>query len=355
MHEQGPLDAFRKSSLLGGRSADGFISQLEHKSLLSLLGLRGMAHTFLLATKDEHALTDVPIHMREYVQGECWSICHDTQDIMKQYPHMQDVSAWLNCRHAGSNFSSCAENQDHLSWVAVKPTPAPCPYVAVRDSAQVVLVENTLTSDGVLPSIRVIDRRHHETGLWCFECADVCWAPSSVDANAVRSLHHVYGLGQNKSDFIWPDEPCLRGGCVRSHTAHNVGSNLNFDKHLCSDTQLEQLLKFPGAWKHTSSVLHDSCPWELSDGAELVLPDAVRPHWRKPFINLKTMLQGVAQNQVAFFTKGQLCAALGFALAWHNPGAGLCKLFCKLFDVQYSDSLQNVLLLSPRHLPSSPL
>ena len=57
MHEQGPLDAFRKSSLLGGRSADGFISQLEHKSLLSLLGLRGMAHTFLLATKDEHALT----------------------------------------------------------------------------------------------------------------------------------------------------------------------------------------------------------------------------------------------------------------------------------------------------------
>ena len=67
------------------------------------------------------------------------------------------------------------------------------------------------------------------------------------------------------------------------------------------------------------------------------------------------MLQGVAQNQVAFFTKGQLCAALGFALAWHNPGAGLCKLFCKLFDVQYSNSLQNVLPLSPRHVPCSPL
>ena len=67
------------------------------------------------------------------------------------------------------------------------------------------------------------------------------------------------------------------------------------------------------------------------------------------------MLQGVAQNQVAFFTKGQLCAALGFALALHNPGAGLCKLFCKLFDVQYSNSLQNVLLMSARDLPCSTL
>jgi hypothetical protein len=148
VHEQGPLDAFRKSSLLGGRSADGFIRQPELKSLLSLLGLRGMAHTFLLATKDEHALTAVPVHMREYVQGECWSICHDTQDIMKQYPDMQDVSAWVNCRHAGSNFSSCAENTDHVSWVPVKPSSSPCPYVAVRDSAQIVLVENTLTIRG---------------------------------------------------------------------------------------------------------------------------------------------------------------------------------------------------------------
>jgi hypothetical protein len=70
------------------------------------------------------------------------------------------------------------------------------------------------------------------------------------------------------------------------------------------------------------------------------------------------MLQGVVQNQVAFFSKGQCCDALGFALAWHNPGDGLCKLFdglCKLFDVQYSNSLQNVLFLSPRDLPCSPL
>ena len=67
MHEQAPLDAFRKSSLLGGRSADGCIGQAELKSLLSLLGLRGMAHTFLVATKDEDALTDVPVHMREYM------------------------------------------------------------------------------------------------------------------------------------------------------------------------------------------------------------------------------------------------------------------------------------------------
>ena len=148
MHEQGPLDAFRKSSLLGGRSADGFVGQAELKSLLRLLGLTGMAHKFLLATKEEHALTDVPVHMREYVQGECWSICHDTQDIMKQYPDMQDVSAWVNCRHAGSNFSSCAENTDHVSWVPVKPSSSPCPYVAVRDSAQIVLVENTLTIRG---------------------------------------------------------------------------------------------------------------------------------------------------------------------------------------------------------------
>jgi hypothetical protein len=347
VQEQGPLDAFRKSSSFGGRSADGFIGQPELKSLLKMLGLRGMAHTFLLATKDEHALTAVPVHMREYVQGECWSICHDTQDILKQYPDMQDVSAWLNCRHAGSNFSSCAEHTDHFSWVPVRPRSSPCPYVAVRDSAQVVLVENTLTSQGKLPSIRVIDRRHHETGLWCFECADVFWVPSSADANAVRSLHHDYCLGQNKSDFIWLDDTCLWGGCVRSHAAHNVCNNLHVDKHLCSDTQLEELLKFPGAWKHTSSVSHDSCPWELSAGADLVLPGAVRPHWRKPFINLKTMLQGVVQNQVAFFTKGQCCAALGFALAWYNPGAALCKLF----DVQYSNSLQNVLLLPPRDLP----
>ncbi len=76
--------------------------------------------------------------------------------------------------------------------------------------------------------IRVIDRRHHETGLWCFECANVFWAPSSADAKAVRYVHHVFCLGQNKSDFIGPDEACLRGGCVRSHAAHNVGSNLNF-------------------------------------------------------------------------------------------------------------------------------
>ena len=138
---------------------------------------------------------------------------------------------------------------------------------------------------------------------------------------------------------------------MRSHAAHNVCNNLHVDKHLCSDTQLEELLKFPGAWKHTSSVSHDSCPWELSAGADLVLPGAVRPHWRKPFINLKTMLQGVVQNQVAFFTKGQCCAALGFALAWYNPGAALCKLF----DVQYSNSLQNVLLFPPRDLPCSPL
>ena len=130
-----------------------------------------------------------------------------------------------------------------------------------------------------------------------------------------------------------------------------MGSNLNFDKHLCSDTQLEQLLKFPGAWKHTSFVSHDSCPWELSAGAEPVLPGAVRPHWRKPFINLKTMLQGVVKNQVAFFTKGQSFAALGFALVWHNPGAGLCKLL----DVQYSNSLHNVLLMSARDLPCSTL
>ena len=112
MHEQAPLDAFRKSSLLGSRSTDGCIGQTDLKSLLSLLGLRGMAKAFLLATKNEDKLTDVPVHMRGYVQGECWSICHDTQDIMKQYPDMQDVSAWLNCRHAGSNFSSCAENRD---------------------------------------------------------------------------------------------------------------------------------------------------------------------------------------------------------------------------------------------------
>jgi hypothetical protein len=111
---------------------------------------------------------------------------------------------------------------------------------------------------------------------------------------------------------------------------------------LCSDTQLEQLLKFPGTWQHTSCVSHDSGPWELSAGAELVLPDSVRTHWRKPFINLKTMLQGVVKNQVAFFTKGQCCAALGFALARHNQGAGLCRLL----DVQYSNCLHNVLLLS---------
>jgi hypothetical protein len=31
---------------------------------------------------------------------------------------------------------------------------------------------------------------------------DVFWAPSSADAKAVRYVHHVFCLGQNKSDFI---------------------------------------------------------------------------------------------------------------------------------------------------------
>ncbi len=163
VHEQGPLDAFRKSYLIGGSSADGFIRQAEIKSLLTLMGLRDMALTFLLATEDEAALTEVPVHMREYVQGEWWSICHDAQDIMKQYPNMKDVSAWVHCRHGGSIFPPLtADNTDHSSWVPVKPTSSPCPYVAVRDSAQVVLLENTCTAHGILPSIRVIDRRHHE-------------------------------------------------------------------------------------------------------------------------------------------------------------------------------------------------
>ena len=211
MHEQGPLDAFRKSYLIGGSSADGFICQAEIKSLLSLLGLRDMALTFLLATEDEAALTEVPVHMREYVQGEWWSICHDAQDIMKQYPNMKDVSAWVHCRHGGSIFPPLtAENTDHSSWVPVQPTSSPCPYVAVRDSAQVVLLENTCTAHGILPSIRVIDRRHHETGLWCVECQDVFWAPSSANANAVRSLHQAHCLGHNKTDFIWLDDDSLR-------------------------------------------------------------------------------------------------------------------------------------------------
>ena len=201
---------------------------------MNLLGLRGMAHTFLLATQNEHALTDVPVHMREYLQGEFWSICHDAKDIMKRYPGMQDVSAWVKSRHAGSNFTSCDENTDHFSWVPVKPSlstsmlgvcTSTCPYVAVRDSAQVVLVENTWTSEGILPSISVIDRRHHETGLWCFECEDVFWAPTGADAKAVRSLHHNHCIVQNNTDFIWLDDVGLRGGCVCSHTAHQVGGN----------------------------------------------------------------------------------------------------------------------------------
>jgi len=133
----------------------------------------------------------------------------------------------------------------------------------------------------------------------------------------VRSLHQAHCLGHHKTDFIWLDDTSLRGGCVPCHDAHHVGSNLNSDKNLCSDTQLEQLLKFTGVWKHTSSVSHHSCPVELSAGAELFImthEKSVKPRWRKPVINLKTMTKGVLKNNVTNFTKGQLCAALGFLL-----------------------------------------
>ena len=78
---------------------------------------------------------------------------------------------------------------------------------------------------GNTSQISVIDRRHHETGLWCFECEDVFWAPTGADAKAVRSLHHNHCIVQNNTDFIGLDDVGLRGGCVCSHTAHQVGGN----------------------------------------------------------------------------------------------------------------------------------
>ncbi len=145
---------------------------------------------------------------------------------MKRYPGMQDVSTWVKSRHTDSNFTSCVENTDHFSWVPVKPILSPsmlgvctstCSYVVVRDSAQVVLVENTLTSEGILPRIHVIDWRYHETSLWCFECEDVFWAPTSADGKTVRSLYQNHCLDQNNTDFIWLDDVCLRDGSVNSH------------------------------------------------------------------------------------------------------------------------------------------